>query len=162
MLLNFTSDENQIVSSIQAMIEHRMPGKHLRLTGVNQKEMAQLHEASVARTQTFLSDWAMLVVFLRDVHGFKLDLYQARKLVEWERLNELCDPQTLIGRSLQARLMRKYLHPVPIQGVDACKLAFVYETMTLARVLQSAIDVPTYPENWRWRARDEDEGDADE
>lgn len=114
MMLDFTGSENEIVAGIQAMIAHRMPSeKPIRLPGGTKASREAAYRENLERRETFLQDWATFLVFIRDQHGFKLDLHEAWRLLRWERLCELCDPKTLIGRSLQGRLMRKYVGRFP-------------------------------------------------
>lgn len=150
MTLDFTGSEREIVASIQAMIAHRMPSeKQIRLPGDTKASREAAYRENLEKRETFLQDWATFLVFLRDKHGFHLDLHEAWHLIRWDRLCELCDPQTLIGRSLPGRLMRKYLNTMPGHPYE-CELNFGIEIMTVAYILQSAIQIPTYPENFNW------------
>lgn len=144
MKVDFNGSAQSILLDIKALMAEHPLGRQCILGDENidsENSTLTAHFADGA----FMHHWIALMVYVRDLHHFKIDLGTAVKWLDWQRLDELCNLRTIVGKSAPAQRMYQYLHNDEFDALHNSVSRFTFGVKGSAGILQAALTLSTIP-----------------
>lgn len=144
MKVDFNGSAQSILLDIKALMADHPLGRQCILGDENidsEKSTLTAHFADGA----FMHHWIALMVYVRDLHHFKIDLGTAVKWLDWQRLDELCNLRTIVGKSAPAQRMYQHLHSGQFGALHDGTSRLMFEDKGVACILQAALASPIFP-----------------